>query len=82
MRAPGPPDWLCARVARGAGLFSKCRREESLDAEVREHSQLLAEENLCRGMTPEEARATRHDESSAVWSKSKKTIERPGGCRC
>jgi predicted permease len=43
-------------ISRLLGFFRKRRLEEHLDAELRAHLQSLTEENLRRGMTPEEAR--------------------------
>jgi predicted permease len=43
-------------VSRLLVFFHKRRPDENLDAELRAHLQLLTEENLRRGMTPEEAR--------------------------
>jgi hypothetical protein len=37
------------------GLFRKRRGDENLDAELQTHLQLLAEENISRGMSPEQA---------------------------
>ncbi len=41
---------------RVAGLFGKARRERDLDAEVRSHLEMLAEEHVRRGLAPDEAR--------------------------
>jgi len=43
-------------AARLRGLFRKRRLEKDLDAELRQHLELLAQENIRRGMSPEEAR--------------------------
>jgi putative ABC transport system permease protein len=43
-------------ASRLLGFFHKRHLDENLDAELRAHLQLLAEENLRRGMTPQEAR--------------------------
>jgi putative ABC transport system permease protein len=45
-------------VSRFLGLFRKARREKELDEELRLHLELLTEENVRRGMSPEEARCT------------------------
>jgi predicted permease len=37
------------------GLFGRQRKDENLDAELQAHLELLTEENLRRGMSPEEA---------------------------
>jgi len=48
---------IIARFRSGLGnLFRKTRRDEDLDSEVRGYVDLLAEEKLCTGMSPEEAR--------------------------
>jgi predicted permease len=47
---------LLVFISRMAGFFRKQRLDENLDAELRAHLDALAEENLRRGMTPEEAR--------------------------
>jgi putative ABC transport system permease protein len=39
-----------------SGLFRKARLEQQLDEDVRAHIEMLTEENLRRGMEPEEAR--------------------------
>jgi hypothetical protein len=43
-------------VSRLLDLFRTRRLEESLDAELQAHLQLLSEENIRRGMAPQEAR--------------------------
>jgi len=48
--------WLRVLVLKFAGLFRKARLEERLDEEVRAHLEMLTEENLRKGMDPEEAR--------------------------
>src|ERR1700693_372616 len=48
---------IIARFRSGVGnLFRKTRRDEDLDTEVRGYVDLLAEEKLCTGMNPENAR--------------------------
>ncbi|GEM_PF-3660214 len=42
-------------LARLAGLFQRKRREQELDEELRAHLEMLVEENLRKGMQPEEA---------------------------
>jgi putative ABC transport system permease protein len=42
--------------SRIRGLFAKARLDEDLDEELRAHLEMLVEENLRRGMSPEEAR--------------------------
>src|SRR5580704_11001065 len=48
--------WLRILSLRIKGLFGKSRGETELDAELQLHLEALAEENIHRGMTPEEAR--------------------------
>jgi putative ABC transport system permease protein len=43
-------------ISRFVALFRKARREQELDEEVRSHLEMLTEENLRKGMSPEEAR--------------------------
>src|SRR5690348_5300808 len=45
-------EW-CKRVA---GLFHKGRRDAELEGELAAHLEMLVEQNVERGMTPEEAR--------------------------
>jgi predicted permease len=47
--------WLRILSLRIKGLFGKSRGETELDAELQSHLEALAEENIHRGMTPEEA---------------------------
>src|SRR4030095_275736 len=42
-------------AARIRGLFRKSRIEQDLDEELRSHVDMLVDENLRRGMSPEEA---------------------------
>jgi putative ABC transport system permease protein len=53
-------------ASRLLGLFHRRRVEEDLDAEVRSHLQLLTEENIRRGMAPEEARHAARREFGGV----------------
>ncbi|HET7101626.1 MAG TPA: ABC transporter permease, partial [Terriglobia bacterium] len=48
----------CLRVllSKLTGLFRKARLEQQLDEDVRAHLEMLTEENLRKGMDPEEAR--------------------------
>jgi len=48
--------WMRLVISRLAGLFRKQRLEQDLDEDVRTHLEMLTEENLRKGMTPEEAR--------------------------
>jgi hypothetical protein len=43
-------------LSKLSGLFRKARLEQQLDDDVRAHLEMLTEENLRRGMNPEEAR--------------------------
>ncbi len=45
-----------AWIVRLAGLFGKESREQEFSAEVESHLQMHIEENLRRGLTPQEAR--------------------------
>jgi macrolide transport system ATP-binding/permease protein len=47
--------WLRVLVSRFVGLFRKGRLEQELHDELRSHLELLVEENLRKGMSPEEA---------------------------
>ncbi len=54
--------WLRMLAARLRGLFFTRRRDSELADEVRAHLEMAVEDNLRRGMTPEEARyAARRD---------------------
>ena len=46
--------WRVA-VDRIRGLFAKKKDEKELDTELRAHLELLTEEHIRRGMSPEEA---------------------------
>ncbi|HEY6307621.1 MAG TPA: ABC transporter permease [Candidatus Angelobacter sp.] len=48
--------WLRIFTARVLAMFRKQRLEGELDAELRSHIEMLMEENLQKGMSPEEAR--------------------------
>src|SRR3984957_16180468 len=48
--------WLRVLALRIKGQFGSSRRENELDDELHAHLEALAEENIRRGMTPEEAR--------------------------
>ncbi len=58
--------WLRISKSRLLGFFRKRRLDESLDAEVRAHLEMLAEENVRRGMLPEEARQIARREFGGV----------------
>ncbi len=47
---------LLTLISKILGLFSKASSEQDLSDEVRSHLDMLAEENVRRGMSPEEAR--------------------------
>jgi predicted permease len=47
---------LLVLLSRMAGLFRCHRADEEFDAEIAEHLEMLADENIRRGMPPEEAR--------------------------
>ena len=48
--------WLRILKSRLAALFRKDRLEQELDEELRSHLEMLVEENLRKGIGPEEAR--------------------------
>src|SRR5260370_7978946 len=48
-------DWLRIFASRLRGLFRKRELDGDLDAEFRAHLEMLAGENVRKGMTPEEA---------------------------
>jgi hypothetical protein len=48
--------WLRTFLSRFQALFRRRQLEEELDQEVRHHLEMETEENLRRGMSPEEAR--------------------------
>lgn len=49
--------WLRILITRFIALFRKGRLERELDEELRAHLEMLIEENLRKGMSPEEARS-------------------------
>jgi predicted permease len=59
-------DRLRVFISRVVGFLRKKRFDENLDAELRAHLDALAEENLRRGMTPEEARYAARREFGGV----------------
>jgi putative ABC transport system permease protein len=59
-------EWLRVFASRLQGLFRKRNAEGDLDAEVRSHLEMLTEENIRRGMTPEEARHAARREFGGV----------------
>src|SRR5216117_1899183 len=48
--------WLRILKSRLGALFRKDRLEQELDDELRSHLEMLVEENVRKGMSPEEAR--------------------------
>jgi predicted permease len=65
---PTPSRWSSVRtfLARISGLFSRRRRENELDQELRAHLEALTEENVRRGMTPDDARYAARREFGGV----------------
>jgi putative ABC transport system permease protein len=49
-------NWLRMTMARIRGMFAKRRRDAELEEELAAHLEMLAQENIERGMTAEEAR--------------------------
>jgi len=62
--------WRVA-VNRIRGLFAKANKEKELDAELRAHLEMLTEENIRRGMSPEK-HAMLRGANLAASSKQKK----------
>jgi len=58
--------WLREIAVRFIALFRKGRLEEELDEELRSHMETLVEENVRRGMAPEEARYAARREFGGV----------------
>jgi predicted permease len=58
--------WLRVLALRIKGLLGNNRRESELDDELGAHLEALAEENIRRGMTPEEARHAARREFGGV----------------
>jgi predicted permease len=56
MRGAGGMSWLRAALIRTSGWFGKRRRDAELDEELCGHLASLTEENIRRGMAPEDAR--------------------------
>ncbi len=59
-------EWLRIFGARLRGLFRKQQLDGELDGELRAHLDMLVEENLRKGMTPEEARHAARRESGGL----------------
>jgi predicted permease len=52
------PQWFCVLLFRLRSLFSRKRMDEELNEELRDHLELQIEENLARGMSPQDARSS------------------------
>jgi predicted permease len=59
-------EWLRVLASRLLGFFRKRSVEGELDSEVRSHLEMLTEENIRRGMNPEEARHAARREFGGV----------------
>jgi predicted permease len=59
-------EWLRVLTSRLLAFFRKRRAEGELDSEVRSHLEMLTEENVRRGMNPEEARHAARREFGGV----------------
>jgi predicted permease len=70
--------WLRILALRIKGLFGKSRREIDLDAELQAHLAALTEENIRRGMTPDEARHAARREFGGVEQTKELYRERRG----
>ena len=70
--------WLRILALRIKGLFGRSRRDSELDAELRAHLDALAEENVRRGMTPEDARFAARREFGGVEQTKELYRERRG----
>jgi predicted permease len=70
--------WLRILVLRIKGLFGKNRREIDLDAELHAHLEALTEENIRRGMKPDEARYAARREFGGVEQTKELYRERRG----
>ena len=70
--------WLRILALRIKGLFGKSRREIELNAEVQAHLDALTEENIRRGMKPEEARYAARREFGGVEQAKELYRERRG----
>jgi predicted permease len=71
-------NWMRILAVRVRGLFGRSRRESELDAELQAHLEALAEENIRRGMTPEEARHAARREFGGVEQAKELYRERRG----
>jgi putative ABC transport system permease protein len=70
--------WLRVSALRIKALFGHNRRESELDDELRAHLEALAEENIRRGMTPDEASHAAHREFGGVEQTKELYRERRG----
>jgi putative ABC transport system permease protein len=70
--------WLRILALRIKALFSTRRRESDLEAELRTHLDALAEENIRRGMTPDEAHHAARREFGGVEQTKELYRERRG----
>ena len=70
-----------ASISRLGGLFQRQRRERELSEEMENHLALHIEENLRRGMTPEEARRQALIELGRASSRPRKSIATGAACR-
>src|SRR5271168_2273771 len=70
--------WLRILALRIKGLFGKSRREIDLDAELQVHLEALTEENIRRGMTPDEAHHAARREFGGVEQTKELYRERRG----
>jgi predicted permease len=70
--------WLRILAVRIKGVFGKNRRESELHAELQAHLMALTDENIRRGMTPEEARHAARREFGGVEQTKEVYRERRG----
>jgi predicted permease len=70
--------WLRILALRIKGLFGKNRRDNELNDEVQSHLEALTEENIRRGMKPEEARHAARREFGGVEQTKELYRERRG----
>ena len=70
--------WLRVLGSRLGGLFRKARIDDELEAEMRSHLDSLADENLRRGMNPEEAQRAARREFGGVEQTKELYRERRG----
>src|SRR6202171_5580190 len=70
--------WLRTVTARLKGLFGRREREHELEEELRGHLDALTEENIRRGMTPEEARYAARREFGGIEQTKERYREQRG----